>query len=363
MSGRVTVVVGGQYGSEGKGVVVNAVVGRNPHQWSACVRSGGPNAGHTFHAYGRDFKQRMLPCSWPYGLKCYLSAGAVVAPLVFLREYVEASRYRQFQPGDVLVDGNAVILSEHDHVAEGGLAGEIHQRIGSTGEGVGEARIKKIQRAWHPLARHVRRGEHVFEGIDFVDFVVEPGGIRDRLEFERHKRIMLEGTQGSGLSLHHGHWPYVTSHDTTASTIAGDAGFGPLEVGTVIVVMRTFPIRVAGNSGPLRNETTWEHVSRDAGRPVIEYTTVTRKVRRVGEWDDELAKRAVLLNKPSWIFLNFADYLAAEAVGVTEWSRLPRRVLDFVDHVVEVCNVPVGAVGTGRRNDDEPFAIAWNRGF
>lgn len=357
MFGKATIVVGGQYGSEGKGVVVHALAGRR--RWGACIRTGGPNAGHTFHAFGRDFKQQMLPCGWPHGLLCCLGAGAVVDPMRLLAEFVEARKYSSIGIEDVIVDGAAVILTEQDRRIEGGVDGALHRSIGSTGEGVGAARIRKIMRDSSAcfLASDVRRGQFVVNGVDFRDFVVGRGEVRRRAQLIGD--VILEGTQGTGLSLHHGQWPFVTSHDTTASTIAGDAGFGPHDIGEVILVLRTYPIRVAGNSGPLYEELDWDEMSRLTGRKTIERTTVTHKIRRVGRFDDDLARMSAMLNSPDWIFLTFADYVAPDAVGITRWDDLPWEVLDFVQHVEEVCKVPVGAVGTGRRDSSQQFGVAW----
>ena len=72
-----------------------------------------------------------------------------------------------------------------------------------------------------------------------------------------------------------------------------------LLVTRVLLVARTYPIRVAGNSGPLKNELTWEEISRRVGKQVVERTTVTNKIRRVGEWDEELLDNAITLNRPT----------------------------------------------------------------
>ena len=80
-----------------------------------------------------------------------------------------------------------------------------------------------------------------------------------------NERVVIEGTQGFGLSLYHGgHYPKATSRDTTAGTFVGEAGLSPLDVDDVKMVIRTFPIRVAGDSGELPNETTWKAVAAEA---------------------------------------------------------------------------------------------------
>lgn len=135
---------------------------------------------------------------------------------------------------------------------------------------------------------------------------------------------MIEGTQGFGLSLlHGGYWPNATSRDTSAAGLLSEAGLSPLDVDDVTLVLRYHPIRVAGNSGPLLNETTWEQVQRLSGRVdrLIEYTTVTKKVRRIAQFDPELVRRAIEINRPTRIVLNHIDYIDVRA---SEGVRSPK---------------------------------------
>lgn len=161
------------------------------------------------------------------------------------------------------------------------------------------------------------------------------------------KDILLEGTQGSGLSLIHGPWPYVTSADTNAATLAADAGIPPHHITDVILVVRSHPIRVAGNSGPLANETTWEEISEKRGKKTIEQTTVTKLVRRVGEWDEKLVADSITLNGPTALALTFADYINVADEGKTEYSKLSPETLAFVNYLESWFQIPVDFIGTG----------------
>lgn len=105
---------------------------------------------------------------------------------------------------------------------------------------------------------------------------------------------MLEGTQGTGLSLYHGPYPYVTSRDTTVAGCLADAGISPSRVRKVIMVCRTYPIRVESpsgkTSGPMSREIDWKEVSRRSGVPEselreAEVTSTTKRKRRVSEFD------------------------------------------------------------------------------
>ena len=147
----------------------------------------------------------------------------------------------------------------------------------------------------------------------YVDFHLSS---RLRTHLERGHRIIVEGTQGFGLSLlEGGYWPNATSRSTTAAGALAESGLSPLDVDDVSLVIRTFPIRVAGNSGPLANEMTWEKLSKRTGgaRRLGEYTSVTGKLRRVGEFDSEIVERGITANAPTRLVLNHLDYVGEES--------------------------------------------------
>jgi adenylosuccinate synthase len=165
----------------------------------------------------------------------------------------------------------------------------------------------------------------------------------------RGGRVLLEGTQGFGLSLHHGTYPFVTSRDTTAGTLCGDAGVSPSLLDEIILVVRTYPIRVAGNSGPLYDEITWQEVTRAAHspKPLIERTTVTKNVRRVGRFDLELVKRAVLINPPTQIALTFIDYIDHANAGKRHYDELTATAKRFIAMLERELGIPVTLISTG----------------
>ncbi len=335
---KITAVVGAQAGSEGKGAVVAAIAGG----YNVHVRTGGPNAGHTFYDdEGRKWVARGLPVGWlnPEA-KLVIGPGAVVDWQLLLEEIqsVEAAGYDVHDR--VYVDPRATVVTSEQHNAEGGVQGRAHQTIGSTGEGVGMARIAKISR------RSLLRGpEFVSQRVSDID---ELGGLRRRYHYKLGDNILLEGTQGSKLSLTHGPWPYVTSSDTNAAQLLADAGLSPGYFERTILVARTFPIRVAGKSGPLPMETTWDKV----GVPE-ERTTVTQKVRRVGAWDPDWVMEAAELNLPAVMVVTFLDYLFPETAGVLEWSDLSDEAVAWLDQAQADTGIAVVGVGTG------PDSIAW----
>lgn len=338
---RATAVVGAQAGSEGKGAVVAAIA----DHYNVHVRTGGPNAGHTFYHEGEKWVARGLPCGWinPEA-KLVIGPGAVLDWRLLLEEIeaIEAAGY--YVRDRLYIDPRAVCVTEAQHRAEGGTEGLAHQRIGSTGEGVGLARVARINRR-ALLAGPEFRCEQVGD-------VGALGGMRRRFGYQEGDRILLEGTQGSKLSLTHGPWPFVTSADTNAAQLLADAGLPPGCFEETVLVARTFPIRVAGQSGPLPNETTWEAL----GLPP-ETTTVTGKVRRVARWDAGWVRDAVALNSPASLVITFLDYIDPGSAGVTEWDDLSQEARAWVASAERDAGATVVAVGTGP--DSIAFRFPW----
>lgn len=334
--GEVVALVGAQLGSEGKGVVSHLLA----KEFEVCVRTGAPNAGHSFVEDGKLYKMQTIPCTWPNrdGV-CVLGAGALINEKIFKREL---QMVREVDPSidqRLYVDPNAGILEEKHHEEEGGVQGEMHRRIGSTGEGVGPARRDRIMRdpAHFMLARDAQWLKPFL--IDTVDFL-------HKAILDGHD-VLLEGTQGSGLSLIHGSWPHVTSADTNAAQMAADAGIPPQWVTDTILVARTYPIRVAGASGPLKGEISWDDLSVRIGKKVVEFTTVTKKQRRIGEWDEAMFTKAIKLNAPSMVALTFLDYLVPEDAGKTSFSKLSGKSMDFIHYLERTFGVKVQLIGTG----------------
>jgi adenylosuccinate synthase len=338
-AGRVVALVGAQNGSEGKGVVSYHM----KDEFSVAVRTGAPNAGHSFVHKGKLFKMQTLPCPWP-NRDCYLvlGPGALIHMKTLAAELEAAESVERGIRERVFVDYNAGILEPRHHEEEGGIHGEMHKRMGSTGEGVGPARRDRIMRdpSKFRLARHLTQEFNAL-GVELADTAWL---VNDQID--RGHSVLLEGTQGSGLSLIHGPWPFVTSNDTNAAQLAADAGVAPQLVSEVILVARTYPIRVAGNSGPLTGELSWEEISRRVGRPVEERTTVTRKVRRIGQWDETLFENSVRLNRPTEIALTFMDYLDPKARGAEDIVKLSGDALDFVHYIERTYDVSVSLIGT-----------------
>jgi adenylosuccinate synthase len=349
--GNVLAVVGGQFGSEGKGVIVNHIADRFEYH----VRVGGPNAGHSLNHKGTVYKMQALPCGWTNpDAQLFIARGALVDPIILTREIEMLRRLDPSITKRIKIDRWAGVISKWHHTSEGGVDGELHARIGSTGEGVGAARKARIARD----PNHFRFIEEVadeFGGADdrsskewsLRDCLVDDVSrmLIDGISIGRH--CLLEGTQGAGLSLIHGAWPYVTSADTNAAQMAADVGLPPRFINRTLLVVRSHPIRVAGNSGPLLNEITWSEVSRRVGKPVEEKTTVTKKIRRVGEWDEDLFINAVKLNAPTSLAFTFADYISPVDEGKRSFGHLSMITRNFINYLESTGKTPVSLIGTG----------------
>ena len=330
----VTVILGGQYGSEGKGKVAAYLAPTT----SFAIRTGGPNAGHTIEYTGNVYKLQMIPCAF-INPECLLAIGA--GGIIDLDILFNEMEVCNITPGRLIIDPQAVIIRADYPKREEVLK----KSIASTGKGVGVAVSEKVGRSGSViLARDVPELHPFLGDVASVAYDI----IHDNGE------VMLEGTQGFGLSLHHGHYPYVTSRDITAASLCGEAGIGPLDVDNVILVIRTYPIRVGGNSGPLKNEIDWSTVTRESGspNPLIEYTTVTKKVRRVSRFDIDLVKRAAMMNSATQIALNFVDYIDHRNYRAQRFDDLTERAKMFIDMIERETKVPVTLVGTGPNNND-----------
>jgi adenylosuccinate synthase len=166
--------------------------------------------------------------------------------------------------------------------------------------------------------------------------------------------VIVEGTQGFGLSLHHGDvYPYRTSRDTTAAGFLSEVGLSPIAVTEIVMVVRTFPIRVGGHSGPLKNEVSWAHVQTASGypTPVEEFTSVTGTLRRVAQFDMDLVKRAAMINRPTHLAVHGLDYLNYQDYGKTEYQDLSDVSKAFVCRLEDALGVPATFLFTGPPNE------------
>jgi adenylosuccinate synthase len=329
-----TIVVGGQYGSEGKGKVVALLASHLDFPW--LVRCGGPNSGHTVTVGGRDVVLRQVPsCAEPHKAVFCLAAGCVIEEAVLLRELDMLN----VQQERIIVDPRAVILTEQDR--------EIERRelkdISSTCSGTGAALMRRMSRradvALAKCSKVLAARCRIERVAPLLHQTLDDGG-----------DVVVEGTQGFGLSLLHGTgYPFVTSRDTTAAGFAMEVGLSPRLINKIVMVLRSFPIRVGGPSGPLAEELSWDDVARISGAPktIPEYTSVTKRMRRVALFDTEAAKLACRYNRPTSLALMGLDRLDHANTGVTEFRDLTLKARRFLSDLTTATGVPIEFAGTG----------------
>ncbi len=334
------VVVGGQYGSEGKGKVSAFIT--KQENIDICVRCGGPNSGHSFvDENGKNVVLRQLPTGFVNPrTRLLIPAGALIDPAV-LKQEIESLRLPRERVG---IDRKCFIIEEKDREKEQTL--RLRQRLSSTLCGVGAAQSRRVLRSEDArLARDVSR-EYPWMSQYLTDVSDE---VNTALDGE--KKVLIEGTQGFGLSLYHSdHYPKTTSRDTTAAGFLSEVGASPLWVKEIIVVFTTFPIRVAGEqAGQLEHEINWDQLQKESNYPhqIEERTSVTHKIRRVGRFEWENACKALKINKPTRIAINGLDYLNVLNRGAQRWDDLTIDAKGFVERLYKISQIPCSFLGTG----------------
>ena len=337
--GRIIIVYGAQWGSEAKGTIAEYLC----PVASAAIRTGAANAGHTLYFNGQRIVMRQLPVGWTSShVKLMIGAGAMISLDLLLEEIAMIGQLTNVQ-GRIFIDEKAHVITPEDIAQE--EASNLAERIGSTSarsrEGIGAATANKVLRAEGRIqARNVPELQtYLADTSGMVNSMLNAGEI-----------VLVEGTQGHELSLDHGAFPYVTSRDTTVMAIAAASGIPIHEFDCdVIGVTRTFPIRVAGNSGPFgadSRELTWREVSQYAGSAdgFEERTTVTGLPRRVSTFSWEQFAKSCEMNRPTEIALTFADYLDWHIHGK---DFLSSSVEAFIGEIEKVAQCDVTIVQTG----------------
>jgi adenylosuccinate synthase len=243
----------------------------------------------------------------------------------------------------LVIDENATIISEEDIKNEQ----KVKDTISSTAQGVGMATANNV------IAR--LKGDDKHKAKQFTK-ELRPflGSTADELEklYRDGKKILLEGTQGTALSLHHGIYPFVTSRDTSVSGCLSEAGISPKRVRKIIMVTRTYPIRVGGTSGPfVSQEIDMKTVATRSGKNATELvqkeiTTTTKKNRRIAEFSWSLFRRACELNSPTDIALTFTDYISIENEKARRYDQLTAPTRQLIEEIERCSGVKVSLIGT-----------------
>lgn len=335
--GKNVVVLGTQWGDEGKGKIVDLLT----DQAAAVVRfQGGHNAGHTLVIDGEKTVLHLIPSGiLRENVECLIGNGVVVAPDALLREMtkleekgVPVRERLRISPSCTL------ILPYHVALDQAREASRSEGKIGTTGRGIGPAYEDKVARRglriadlFNPerfavklrelLEFHNFVLEHFYkvEPVDFQKTLDEALGYADILRplvtdvtarlHELRKQnacIMFEGAQGSLLDIDHGTYPYVTSSSTTAGGTATGSGFGPLYLDYILGITKAYTTRVG--SGPFPTE-LFDDVGARLAERGHEFGSTTGRARRCGWFDAVILRRAIEINSISGICLTKLDVL------------------------------------------------------
>lgn len=346
-------VVGGNFGSESKGAAAAYLAADNDS--ITVVRVAGPNAGHSAIGVldGKKYAMCQVPVAAVTNLtaRLVIAAGSEIDPAVLNAEVDQLDNAGYKVSSRLIVDGAATFMMPE--YAQKEQNDGMWERLGSTAHGIGEARAARIMRTaltWEQaLQRDVALAARYAANTQRNTGPMLMQYLRDGND------VMIEGTQGYGLGLHGKFYPQCTSSDTRTIDFLAMAGISPWGLPGVEVepwvVVRTFPIRVAGNSGPMYKETTWEAlVEMSGGYIQPEKTTVTKRIRRVGHWDPELAREAVEANggpEVCKIWLGFLDYVDPSIAGATKQDELTNKAKEFIAQVEADLGCTVQIVGTG----------------
>ncbi len=337
MGAKTAVVLGAQWGDEGKGKIVDVLSER----FSAVARyAGGHNAGHTVIIGEHKFILQLIPCGvLRPGCKGVIGNGVVLDPIAFLNEVGRIRELGVNVDGNLFVSNRAQVILPYHRMIE--LAAECapgRQKIGTTSKGIGPAYEDKMARSGlrmvdllHPalLKTHIEAAcaeknaiAHALFGTDPLDpakmydeyaaaaeqvrpFVADTGRLLNGI-LAKGGSVMFEGAQGTMLDIDHGTYPFVTSSSATAGGAATGTGVGPTAIGTVIAVTKAYVTRVGGGPFPTEIHDAAGDLLRERGH---EYGAVTGRPRRCGWLDIPLLRYSNQVNGAEWLVVTKLDVL------------------------------------------------------
>ncbi|WP_422135696.1 adenylosuccinate synthase [Endozoicomonas sp. ALD040] len=335
--GKTVVVLGTQWGDEGKGKIVDLLT----EQAKAVVRfQGGHNAGHTLVTDGEKTVLHLIPSGiLREGVVCYIGNGVVLSPEALLKEIhkleeggVPVRERLRISPSCPLILPYHIALDQARELARG------KDKIGTTGRGIGPAYEDKVARRGLRVADllHPERfAQKLKEVMEYHNFALEHYYKADTVDFqktldealamgeqikpmiervtdkvhEHHgkgENILFEGAQGSLLDIDHGTYPFVTSSNTTAGGVSTGSGFGPLYLDYVLGITKAYTTRVG--SGPFPTE-LFDDVGMHLARKGNEFGATTGRPRRCGWFDAVALRQSVQINSVSGLCLTKLDVL------------------------------------------------------
>jgi adenylosuccinate synthase len=355
--GKNVVVIGTQWGDEGKGKIVDLLTDRV----AAVVRfQGGHNAGHTLVIEGQKTIVRLLPSGiLRDGVACLIGNGVVLSPQALLGEIDELTargvpvieRLRISPACPLIIPSHVALDAAREH-AKGAA------KIGTTGRGIGPAYEDKVARRAlrvSDLAHRERFAAKLGEVLDFHNFVLQRYFNRDTVDFQRtleqllalgeriqpmvadvvalldgYRRdgsnVLFEGAQGALLDIDQGTYPYVTSSNTTAGGACTGAGVGPRSIDYVLGIVKAYTTRVG--AGPFPTE-LFDEMGEHLARVGHEFGSVTGRARRCGWFDAVALKRSIALNSVSGLCVTKLDVLdALDTIRICVGYRVGEEVVE-----------------------------------
>lgn len=357
--GKSVVILGAQWGDEGKGKIVDLLTDRVKY----VVRyQGGHNAGHTLIINGEKTVLRLIPSGiLRDNVTCLIGNGVVLSPSALMQEMGELeSRGIKVRERLLISEACPLILPYHvamDHAREAALG---NNKIGTTGRGIGPAYEDKVARRGLRVSDLFDREKfteklksvldyynfqlvHYYkaEPVDFqktlddvmaiadiiIGMVADVSTILDTAR-KNGDNILFEGAQGTMLDIDHGTYPFVTSSNTTAGGVATGAGFGPRHIDYVLGIIKAYCTRVGG--GPFTTE-LFDEVGAEIARKGNEFGAVTGRPRRCGWFDAVAMRRAIQINSISGFCMTKLDVLDGfDEVKICVGYKLPSgEVVDF----------------------------------
>ncbi len=338
------VVVGTQWGDEGKGKIVDLLT-----RYADCIVrfQGGNNAGHTLVVDGKKFVFHIIPSGILYeDKKCMIGNGVIIDPGVLLGEISELKeKGLPVTPERLLISENAhLIMPYHqsmDHAKEAALGDG--KKIGTTGRGIGPCYMDKVGRTGikigdllddglfrdklqanveeknFMLTTKYSSGPVSFDSIyaEFQTFAEKLipfiGNVSMELDVARKagKDILFEGAQGTQLDIDHGTYPFVTSSNTIAGNACNGSGFGPAHIDSVIGILKAYTTRVG--EGPFPTE-LFDSVGEELQEKGGEVGATTGRTRRCGWLDGVVAADAARLNGLTGLAITKLDVLSGQPV-------------------------------------------------
>lgn len=321
----VTIIVGGFWGDEGKGKIISYIAYSEDH--AIIARGGvGTNAGHTVVFEGKQYGLRMIPSGFTSKKsRLLIGAGVLADPEIFLKEIKETGCSDRIG----LDFHTGIIESKHKEADKKDK--HLSEKLGTTGTGCGPANEDRARRVLK-LAKDVHELQPYLTDVSKeINEAIDSG-----------KNVVIEGTQGTMLSLFHGTYPFVTSKDVSASQFCSDVGIGPTKVDEVIIVFKAFMTRVG--EGPMPGTLSDKEMQL---RGWTEHGTVTGRERRSAPIDFDVARKAIRLNGATQIALTKLDVIFPEIAGANTADSLPPKALEFIANVEKETGIPVTFVGTG----------------